>query len=213
MHQRTASFWGITLTLFLLCAPLNAQKAARRNPGHKYVATYYPSKATKVEGLMLLLYNPTIPDSTAIQPRVNGIQLDINPLGIATPLWLAMESAGSRFRTPYKQNESPPDYSTFKRINGLRIGLLDGEDTLVNGIDISVNGSIKTKVNGLAIGVVTNKHYELNGISIALLGTTVSKGGGVQIGLFNRSGNMKGFQLGLWNKNSKRSLPFINWSF
>jgi hypothetical protein len=38
-------------------------------------------------------------------------------------------------------------------------------------------------------------------------------GRGVQIALFNSSMNFKGIQIGLWNKNQKRSLPFINWNF
>lgn len=36
---------------------------------------------------------------------------------------------------------------------------------------------------------------------------------GLQIGIRNKSDNMKGIQIGLWNVNGKRKLPIINWNF
>lgn len=36
---------------------------------------------------------------------------------------------------------------------------------------------------------------------------------GVQIGLVNNAAKLRGFQIGLWNTNQKRSLPLFNWCF
>jgi hypothetical protein len=36
---------------------------------------------------------------------------------------------------------------------------------------------------------------------------------GLQIGFVNKTIKLKGFQIGLWNKNGERSLPLINWNF
>jgi hypothetical protein len=58
-----------------------------------------------------------------------------------------------------------------------------------------------------------NSHYIVNGLTIGLLGNHDVRCNGVQIGLSNASTDLRGFQLGLWNRNQSRSLPFINWSF
>jgi hypothetical protein len=31
--------------------------------------------------------------------------------------------------------------------------------------------------------------------------------------MFNKTLDLRGIQIGLWNKNGKRSLPLINWQF
>jgi hypothetical protein len=54
------------------------------------------------------------------------------------------------------------------------------------------------KVNGLHAAFLMNDSYELLDL---------------EIGLLNRTQLLKGFQIGLWNVNSKRKLPLINWSF
>ena len=36
---------------------------------------------------------------------------------------------------------------------------------------------------------------------------------GLQIGVVNKSKNLRGIQIGIWNVNQKRRLPLINWNF
>jgi hypothetical protein len=36
---------------------------------------------------------------------------------------------------------------------------------------------------------------------------------GMQLGILNLAEELRGFQIGLWNRNARRALPFINWQF
>jgi hypothetical protein len=36
---------------------------------------------------------------------------------------------------------------------------------------------------------------------------------GLQIGIVNKSKNLRGIQIGIWNVNQKRKLPLLNWNF
>ena len=67
--------------------------------------------------------------------------------------------------------------------------------------------------NGMMISGVVNYAQQFNGMQISLSNHINNRGAGLQIGLFNRAKNFRGIQLGLWNKNDKRSLPIINWQF
>jgi len=87
------------------------------------------------------------------------------------------------------------------------------EPTIVNGLDINITGSLESKTNGLTISLVMNKHYISNGLTFALIGNHDTKCNGVQIGLINSAVDLKGLQIGLWNKNQKRNMPIINWNF
>ena len=44
-------------------------------------------------------------------------------------------------------------------------------------------------------------------------GNKTKKGNGLQIGLVNVAKEMRGVQIGLWNKTGKRGLPIINMSW
>ncbi|WP_041557704.1 LA_2272 family surface repeat-containing protein [Cellulophaga algicola] len=68
--------------------------------------------------------------------------------------------------------------------------------------------------NGIMVGTLFgNSTNSFNGLQISAANFISEKGTGLQIGIFNSATNFRGLQLGLWNKNSKRSLPFINWQF
>ncbi|MCD0468253.1 LA_2272 family surface repeat-containing protein [Flavobacterium sp. JAS] len=91
-----------------------------------------------------------------------------------------------------------------------------------NGLSITVLGTIADHQNGIAIGIynanndlagstvgVYNQSYQLSGLHLGIFNQTrINRG--LQIGVLNKS-NSKGFQLGLWNVNNKRSMPFLNW--
>ena len=69
---------------------------------------------------------------------------------------------------------------------------------------INANNVLK----GSTVGVY-NQSYELKGVLVGVFNQT-GNNHGLQVGVFNRS-NSEGPQIGLWNINNKRSLPFINW--
>jgi len=86
-------------------------------------------------------------------------------------------------------------------------------DNQVNGV--SINGGIFTaiKTKGLVVTGSQNLIDDFKGVVVSVLRNRSSQGKGIQIGLLNVCKHMKGIQIGLWNVNSKRKLPFINWSF
>lgn len=95
----------------------------------------------------------------------------------------------------------------FKNFNGISIAPLGTLADRQNGISVGlVNAS--NDLNGLVVGAY-NQSVKLDGLQIGLANQTI-KNHGLQIGLFNRSYS-KGFQLGIWNKNAKRTLPIFNW--
>ena len=70
-------------------------------------------------------------------------------------------------------------------------------------------GAYETK--GVSIAGAFNIVYSFKGVNIAGLRNASSVGRGLQIGLSNYCKDFKGIQIGLWNRNGKRTLPFINW--
>lgn len=95
----------------------------------------------------------------------------------------------------------------FKNFEGLSIAplgiIVDNQKGLSIGI-LNLNNTLA----GSAIGIY-NQSYLLKGVQIGGY-NKVKIDKGLQIGLINRSYS-KGFQLGVWNKNAKRSLPILNW--
>ena len=85
--------------------------------------------------------------------------------------------------------------------------------TVINGLDINASGSFESVTNGVTVSAATNNHYVINGLTIATIANSDFKCHGVQIAMFNSCKDLKGLQFGLWNKNQRRSLPFINWAF
>lgn len=78
---------------------------------------------------------------------------------------------------------------------------------------VFVNGGIcqSNQANGIFITGGFNYFQSVKGISIGGLRNTAVKCTGIQIGFINSCKHLKGLQLGLWNVNSKRKMPFINW--
>jgi len=97
-------------------------------------------------------------------------------------------------------------------INGISAGYVGQSVYKVNGV--SAIGCLNYVVisNGLQCAILVSDNEEMNGVQMAFINqSTTTKG--IQIGAFNFSKDLRGFQFGLWNKNGKRSLPFINWQF
>lgn len=95
----------------------------------------------------------------------------------------------------------------FKNFNGISLAPLGMLADRQNGISVGLINATND-LNGLAVGAY-NQSVKLDGLQIGLVNQTMNNHG-LQIGFFNRSYS-KGFQLGLWNKNAKRSLPILNW--
>ncbi len=141
---------------------------------------------------------------------INGLNIEVNPFKIFSVIG------------PY----TPP------YIDSLAIyenHLRGKETTTVNGLNFSVMGNVGLresngitlngfhymilKSNWISVTGMNSAIYEFNGLAISVLRNKATIGKGLQIGLFNSCKNLKGFQIGLWNTNGKRSLPLINWDF
>lgn len=180
----------------------------------KYFAWFSPSKATHVYGFMFNFF-PKFPDcdSIDIYPIIYGTEINLNPLGIFVPFVLVLHSTSPVIHSPVTQKLDSIPFYRFKTVNGLQVGLINMEPTIVNGLDINVTGSFESKTNGLTFSLLMNKHHISNGLTFALIGNHDTKCNGVQIGLINSAVDLKGVQFGIWNKNQKRSMPIINWNF
>ena len=177
--------------------------------GQNSIIGISPSKLEKVNGLMINVYPKDYSDSTNF-PTINGIELGVCPLTIFFPFLIAIYSLDPDFHQPLLDHKK---FQNHKKINGVHVSFFNMEPTLINGLDINASGSFESNVNGITCSLVINKHHNMNGLTIAILGNHDTKCNGVQVGLFNSSKKLRGFQFGLWNKNEKRSLPFINWNF
>lgn len=118
-------------------------------------------------------------------------------------------------------NISSGCFMTAANVNGISVSLFNKINTM-NGINVTGFGLQSDVLNGLSVGAY-NGTNQLNGATIGLFNETYNSKGlqigfynysvvnsGVQIGVFNMS-KSRGFQIGLWNINNKRSMPFINW--
>lgn len=118
-------------------------------------------------------------------------------------------------------NISSGCFFTTTSMNGLNISA-GNKFRDFNGLSVTVLGTIADHQNGLSVGIynanndlsgstigIYNQSYQLTGLHIGVFNQTrINRG--VQVGVFNKS-NSKGFQLGIWNVNNKRSMPFLNW--
>ena len=187
------------------------------NVSKKYIAWYSPSTASHVYGVNFNLF-PKFPEDTSLvkftgYPKINGLELNLNPMGLFTPFVMAVHSVGPDTHEPLLETIDSLRFGESKKINGVQLGLLNMEPSVINGLDINLTGSFESKTNGVTVSLVMNKHYVCNGITIAAIGNHDVNCNGVQIGLINSAKRMRGIQIGLWNRNEKRALPIINWCF
>jgi len=118
-------------------------------------------------------------------------------------------------------NLSTGCFFTSTDMTGLNISLGNKFNNF-NGISLAPLGTLAGKQNGLSIGIINgnnqlsgatfgiyNQSKDLNGLHFGIV-NRAKRNDGLQVGVYNKSFS-KGFQLGLWNVNSKRSLPLLNW--
>jgi len=86
-------------------------------------------------------------------------------------------------------------------------------DNYIKGLSVNVGVCTAIESKGIVITGSQNIIDDFTGVSMCFLRNRSIKGTGLQIGLLNVCKHLKGVQIGLWNVNSKRRLPFFNWSF
>ncbi|MDR2039731.1 MAG: hypothetical protein LBQ60_17560 [Bacteroidales bacterium] len=196
------------LLLLLVTIPvISAQSVDKR-----YLIWVSPSETKQVYGIM---FNFWPNEGIGVQyPSIYGAEINLNPIGLFAPV-ITLVHAVFDPATHHMGDVDPDilDISKFKKINGIQVGSINMEPSVINGLDINATMSAQSKVNGISISAVMNKQYIMNGITIAPIANHADKCNGIQMGLVNTSKKLKGFQFGLWNINQKRSLPLINWSF
>jgi hypothetical protein len=170
---------------------------------------FTPSNANKISGLNISVQVIQAKDE---QLAIHGVNLSADLLSVFGSFYalfnLGMGNALINMKDTIDRS------AILTRVSGLSLsgGGLVG-DVKMNGV--SINGGISTAIqtNGLVITGSQAITGEFNGMVICGLRNRAIKGRGVQIGLVNICKHLKGVQFGLWNVNSKRKLPLINWSF
>ena len=141
------------------------------------------------------------------QTNTNGLKIEL--IGAGLLVFFAgsdpLESVDSLFLRGYLISE---------KINGISFSSTGTVcECTTNGLNLGVMGNVNYKINGVNIAGLVNYTQIQNGSQFSLFGNYAGTINGLQIGLVNNAKRLKGFQIGLWNKNNKRSLPLINWSF
>jgi hypothetical protein len=113
-------------------------------------------------------------------------------------------------------------------INGISLGAIGQRNSQINGISATALFNYSGTHNGIQLSGITNNTSVMRGVQISIVENNIDEGAGlqlalisnvstdfigVQIGIFNRSENLKGIQIGLWNVNQERRMPLINWNF
>jgi hypothetical protein len=141
--------------------------------------------------------------------KINGLNLNVDFItGLAgmmfTP-YTFYEMSVKRFNDSLENEGS-------NTINGISLsagGVVEGSK--FNGIFINGGLCESYKANGIFVSGVRNIFQNIRGISVSALRNDAYECKGIQIALINNCKHLKGLQIGLWNVNNKRKLPFINW--
>lgn len=202
----------IILAVIMSCLLFSQDGLAERSDKSK-VFGISPSKKTKnVNGILLKYYDEI--DNEISPKRVNGLGLGFNGLGIFFP-FLMLVNIGSINNWDFLENNLDTSPDKINKINGLQLSIINMEPTVTNGLEISFSSNIgaPSVVNGVSISPLYNIHHTSNGFVISLIANIGQKCRGLQIALFNSCKDSQGVQIGFWNENQKRKLPFINWNF
>lgn len=204
-------FFLVLLCSYNISAQNDSLRSEKSNKSdRKFIVWVSPSEATHVYGFMFNLWNK----DHGPFPKIYGVEFNISPVGIFAPFLIGLYSLNiSNTFNKVDELTCPLNYDSFKKVNGIQLGFINLEPTVINGIDINASKSSESVTNGVTVSMVSNEHYEINGLTIAIIANTDYRCRGSQIALLNNCNDLKGFQFGLWNKNQKRSLPFINWAF
>ncbi|MEO6252790.1 MAG: hypothetical protein ABIO79_05770 [Ferruginibacter sp.] len=155
---------------------------------------------------------------------VNGLNMEVGPLGIIGGIWGTMfgflgskDSLGhvSNFFSKYGYRDSTdltyPTYGT--SVNGISLSLGGITETYNKGLIINGLSGTSYTTSGVQVSGLLNMAYEFKGVMIAGISNKTTKGKGIQIGLINNCKTGQLLQIGLFNRIGNRVLPFINFRF
>jgi linoleoyl-CoA desaturase len=173
------------------------------------VIWFTPSRSAEITGLNIGLQSANF-NRHSLTIRGVNLNADVFTMFFIMPGVFTLVSGNTLINMP----DTLEDDNIDTRMYGLSIsaGGLYGDD-IIKGV--SINGGLCTanRADGLIITGTQNFIFEFRGVAISALRNLSTYGRGLQIGLLNICKHFKGVQIGLWNVNSKRKLPFINWSF
>lgn len=174
----------------------------------KNIAWALPTRANQINGLAVGIHTGQL---YGRKLTINGLNINADVPAVFVSM---MSSVMMLMKIPLASISDSADTDWYiTTINGLSIsmgGLMRGRN--LNGI--MLNGGMCSAMNarGIFVSGGYNIFTDFKGISIAGLRNVAAKGRGLQIGLLNTCKHFKGLQIGLWNVNSKRKMPFINWA-
>jgi hypothetical protein len=205
-----------------ICNTVNAQDTLpKKHYTRNIIFTTPVGKNTTINGLAVGLF--ATPEMDADSLRINGMNVEIEPLGIIA----GMYSLFGTFAAPFQKEDTTRDGMSDIVNNKIFPEKDESFPTIIKGVSISIGGlsrlvqmkgfsvnginSFASEVYGFEISGIMNLHYSFNGVMIAILRNKTAIGKGLQIALFNNCQSGKVFQIGLINKIGKRTLPFLNW--
>ncbi len=165
-------------------------------------------KAKQINGISLgLMFTGNIFSEN--KQKINGLNLNLDGLTMFGTI-IRIFSITENINTAMLSDSMIFEGRT--TINGLSMsigGVMQARK--LNGLFLNGGSCESDEANGIQISGFENYFQSVKGISIAGIRNTTTKCIGIQIGLINVCKHLKGIQIGLWNVNSKRKLPFINW--
>lgn len=197
---------SVLLFLLLFSLASSAQDSLIAKRSHRFPIWSFHTKNKTIDGISFGL--ASVPNKQR-NVKTNGIKVELLGVGFFTSM--VPQSPIATNDTSYFDFMNAPLYET---VNGIALSVFGtAADEKVNGITLGLWGEYLTQVNGVGAVCFVNFVQKVNGVQAAFLMNDSYELHGLQIGLLNRTQRLKGFQIGLWNVNSKRKLPFINWSF
>ncbi len=170
---------------------------------------FTPSNANNINGLNLALETMSLDNGPL---TIKGVNISAGALSMFLSVYSMMAIGQGNALINMADTVDKSKMETSVRGFSVSAGGIFGETELKG---VSINGGMcgVTSVKGLLITGLQNLTEEFYGVEITAIRNRSIKGGGLQVGLFNICKHLKGVQIGLWNVNSKRKLPLINWSF
>jgi hypothetical protein len=172
------------------------------------VVWFTPSGANEIKGVNFSIETMNVNDDPL---TVQGLNLNAGFMSFFVgALMLPRLGAGNALMNLPDTISSQPALNKIKGVSISGGGLVfdaAAKGLIINGV---ICGAERTR--GLVITGTQNMIADFKGVTISALRNRSAHGKGVQIGLLNICKHLKGVQIGLWNVNSKRKLPFFNWS-
>ena len=186
------------------CADITPQRFIRKKG-----VWFSPTNANEVKGVNIGIQRMNARSGPL---NIDGINLNADILSLFLGI---MALPQVPFNNSLVNMPDAADTSTIvNKITGLSLsagGLAGSNET--NGVSINGGIFLAVETKGVVLTGSQNIIDDFQGAVFSILRNRSIGGRGVQVGLLNVCKHMRGIQIGLWNVNSKRKLPFINWSF